>query len=67
MFQPDIVAASDIGEAKTLAIEATYHSKRGIFDLERCIINVDSPGVPSVYRQPDLPNKSLIAYSFGVG
>ena len=59
--------ASDIGRLGKLEPDITLTSTKNIFDIERCIIEMDGPGIPSVYRQPDRPQRSQIAYSAGVG
>ena len=37
-----------------------------MFDIERCMIAVDAAATPSVYRQPDEPNKVMIAWATGI-
>jgi hypothetical protein len=60
-------AASNIGAARLHPVDQTFESEKTIFELERCLIDVDAQGMPLVYRQPDKPGKTLIAYSSGIG
>ena len=59
--------ASDIGKARSRPVDRTYQSTKTIFEVERCFVDADLAGIPSVYRQPDIPGKTTIAYSSGVG
>jgi hypothetical protein len=59
--------ASDIGKARSRPIDRTYQSTKTIFEVERCFVDADLTGIPSVYRQPDIPGKTTIVYSIGVG
>ena len=34
----------------------------GMYDLERCILSVDQPNLPFVYRQPDRPAEELVVW-----
>ncbi|MBA2935304.1 hypothetical protein HZF05_14545 [Sphingomonas sp. CGMCC 1.13654] len=54
--------AVDIGKALQRPVSLTLNSSKGIFDLERCIVLLDGPGGPSVFRQPDRPDDDMIAY-----
>lgn len=64
---PTCVQAADLHKARAAPVEFTYESSRDIFDVERCLIEVDTPTLPVVYRQPDRPGQTLIAYSAGFG
>lgn len=59
--------ASDIGKARSRPVDRTYRSTKTIFEVERCFVDADLAGIPSVYRQPDIPGKTTIAYTAGVG
>lgn len=59
--------AADIGKLNQKEPDLTVTSKKTIFEIERCIIEIDALGIPSVYRQPDQPDKTQIAYSLGTG
>ena len=62
-FRP--ASAMDIGKALERPITARYESRKNVYDLERCLILLDGPGVPIVYRQPDRPNQLMIVYTGG--
>jgi hypothetical protein len=66
IFLPTMAEATDIAKTQAKPIELSFMSKRPIFEVERCLIEVDSPGVPTVYRQPDRPNETMIAYLNGM-
>lgn len=38
---------------------------RGMYDVERCAVQVDGPSVASVYRQPDRPAEVTIVWAPG--
>ena len=59
--------ASDIGQLSREKPEWRFSSTKSIFEIERCIIEIDGPGIPSVYRQPDRLDRAQIAYSIGTG
>lgn len=59
--------ASDIGTLRQKPVEFTYTSSKSMFDIERCAVEIDSTGLPFVYRQPDRPNEVMIAWSVGTG
>lgn len=42
--------------------KAEYVSPLGMFDIERCLIDLQYP-VPNVYRQPDRPDDVMIVWS----
>ena len=43
------------------------NSAKGIYDVQRCIVESDQIGVASVIAYPDRPNYVLLAFSGGVG
>lgn len=67
VFIPMASYGADLGKLNQKNPETIFKSKKSIFDIERCIIELDAPGLPSVYRQPDRPKISKIAYEQGVG
>ena len=67
LLSTSAVLAADIGKLNQKEPDQIVSSTKTIFDIERCIIEVDALGVPAVYRQPDRPNKTQIAYSLGTG
>lgn len=48
--------AADIGGVRAKPAEFTASVVLNSFDVERCIINRDSIGIPIIYRQPDRPD-----------
>jgi len=61
------ISAADIGKLRSKPVDLVLESSKHIFEVERCLIESDGPGVPSVYRQPDRPDFTMIAYSQGIG
>lgn len=57
----------NLGKVLAEKPEAIVSGPRDLFDVERCIILVDEPSEPQVYRAPDRPNESLIYYATGIG
>ena len=55
--------AIDIGAARKKPIVASFSSKFSIYDLERCLIELDTAVAPIVYRQPDRPDEELVVYA----
>ncbi|WP_411341326.1 hypothetical protein V6U71_05645 [Sphingopyxis sp. J-6] len=51
---------------KTQPVFSTQTSKN-MYDLERCMIEVDAPIMPHVYRQPDRPQRTLFVWDGGGG
>lgn len=60
------VAADLAGLMKT---QPTFTSmtNRNMYDLERCMIEVDAPIMPHVYRQPDRPQRVILVWDGGGG
>ena len=56
-------AAINIKEAAQRRVEAEASSIKSLYDLERCIIDIDAGTAPNIYSQPDRPNEALIVYS----
>lgn len=59
--------ASDV--AGLLKTQPVFSSQTGknMYALERCMIEVDAPIMPHVYRQPDRPQRTLIVWDGGGG
>lgn len=57
------VQAANLAEARLRPAAATFVTPKAIYDVERCILGVDTPDVPITYRAPDRPNESMIYYS----
>ena len=54
-----------VGHYRTKSPDLDLQTKLPMYDLERCVVEIDGPSVPSVYRQPDRPNEVLIAWIGG--
>lgn len=60
------LAADVAGLMKTQPVFSTQTNKN-MYDLERCMIEVDAPIMPQVYRQPDRPQRTLFVWDGGGG
>jgi len=60
---PTPASAIDVAKALTKPTDLEFVSSKSIYELERCITLLDLPGVPSVLRQPDRPNSSMMVYT----
>lgn len=61
------VAAADLaGLLKTQPVFSNVTSKN-LYDVERCMIEVDAPIMPTVYRQPDRPQRAMLVWDGGGG
>jgi hypothetical protein len=60
------MAADVAGLMKTQPVFSTQTTKN-MYDLERCMIEVDAPIMPHVYRQPDRPQRTLFVWDGGGG
>ena len=59
--------ASDVaGLMKTEPVYSAITGKN-MYDLERCMVEVDGPIMPHVYRQPDRPQRVLMVWDGGGG
>jgi hypothetical protein len=45
----------------------SVQTNKNMYDLERCMIEVDAPIMPHVYRQPDRPQRTLFVWDGGGG
>lgn len=59
-------AADVAGLMKTQPVFSSQTGKN-MYDLERCMIEVDAPIMPHVYRQPDRPQRTLFVWDGGGG
>ena len=55
-------SADDIGSVRQKVPEFTASSDKGLFDIERCVIDTDNIGKPWVYRQPDRPESVMLVW-----
>lgn len=60
------LGADVAGLMKTQPVFSTQTNKN-MYDLERCMIEVDAPIMPHVYRQPDRPQRTLFVWDGGGG
>lgn len=60
------IAADVAGLMKTQPVFSAQTNKN-MHDLERCMIEVDAPIMPHVYRQPDRPQRTLFVWDGGGG
>src|SRR3546814_19830220 len=56
---PASASAHDLAKALSKEPVATYVSNTPLFAVERCLIMLDTPTVPVVYRTPDRPDHIL--------
>ena len=56
------VAAYDLKKVMSGKPEAQFKSQRNFFEIERCIVMLDLPAQPSVYRTPDKPDESIVHF-----
>lgn len=56
------VHAYNLGKVTSGPPEASFMSERELYVIERCIVMLDLPSQPSVYRTPDRPDESLIHF-----
>ena len=43
--------------------EIDGYVNQGMFDIERCLINMDRVTIPTVYRQPDRPDETMLLWT----
>src|SRR3546814_1987526 len=60
---PASASAHDLAKALSKEPVATYVSNKPLFEVERCLIMLDTPNVPVVYRTPDRPDHSLVYWN----
>lgn len=67
LIAPSAAKAADLGGLiKTQPVFSQATSKK-LYDLERCMIEVDAPIMPIVYRQPDRPERAMLVWDGGDG
>ena len=54
--------AYDLTKVMSGKPEARFQSQRSLFEIERCIVMLDLPAQPSVYRTPDKPFESIVHF-----
>ena len=59
-------AADVAGLMKTQPVMSKVTGKN-MYDLERCMVEVDAPIMPHAYRQPDRPQRVLMVWDGGGG
>ncbi|WP_273301260.1 hypothetical protein [Sphingomonas ursincola] len=59
-------AADVAGLMKTVPVFSKVTGKN-MYELERCMIEVDGPIMPHVYRQPDRPQRVMMVWDGGGG
>ena len=59
---PSAVYAEWIGKAQTRPPEITQQIEKNILEVERCMISAPYGSIPSVYRQPDMPERVVLAW-----
>ena len=59
--------ARDMGKVLRSDARFVLTSSKPIFDVERCLINLDMPTMAFVYRAPDRPSESLVYWDLGMG
>lgn len=58
---PALSGAVDKFDSKTPEIEG--YVDRSMFEIERCLINMNRITVPYVYRQPDRPDDAMLLWT----
>lgn len=67
LIAPSAAQAADLGGLiKTQPVFSQATNKK-LYDLERCMIEVDAPIMPIVYRQPDRPERAMLVWDGGDG
>lgn len=67
LIAPSAAEAADLGGLiKTQPVFSQATGKK-LYDLERCMIEVDAPIMPIVYRQPDRPERAMLVWDGGDG
>jgi len=60
---PAFAGAVDKFDKRVAEIEGFVAQR--MFDIERCLINMDRATVPWIYRQPDRPDETLLLWPAG--
>lgn len=64
---PSPVNAADLGGLVKTQPVFSQATTKNLYDLERCMIEVDAPIMPHVYRQPDRPERAILVWDGGDG
>lgn len=67
LLAPIAAVAGPFSKYETRQLEHDYQSRAKIFDVERCIIDVDGWPPPLVFRQPDRPNQVTLIWTEDAG
>lgn len=62
---PAPAGAEWVGSYHKTKPDAEVQTGLKLYDLERCMVEIDGPSVPVTYRQPDRPNTLMIAWPGG--
>ena len=65
LFSSFPAAAADLAKLLKSEPEQSEQTPHNLFDLERCMIEVDATQLPTVYRQPDRPETVFTAWDGG--
>lgn len=65
MLLPVSAHASDLNKTRMSEPKATYETTKSMYDVERCLLGIDTPDVGIVYRAPDRPNESIVYWAGG--
>ena len=52
--------AYDLAKARSVEPQLSWSTKATIYEVERCIMALDLPDAPAIYRAPDKPDESLM-------
>lgn len=63
MFVAVALSEGPVSKFNDHKVTAEYESHRTMEDVERCLIDLDGPGLPFVYRQPDRPDNTLLLWT----
>lgn len=59
---PSAVYAEWISKAQARPPEIIQQIEKNLFEVERCMISAPYGSIPSVYRQPDKPDRVVLAW-----
>ncbi|ESZ88343.1 MAG: hypothetical protein Q27BB25_04530 [Blastomonas sp. CACIA14H2] len=64
---PIAAIAGPFSKYESRQLEHDYQSRANMYDVERCIIDVDGWPPPLVFRQPDKPDRVTIIWTEDMG
>ena len=67
LTSPTTVQAADLGGLLKTQPDFAQTTNKKLYDLERCMIEVDAPIMPIVYRQPDRSERAMLVWDGGGG